>query len=70
MHGNGTSNANRSNLIYAYGTGNNGVVEITGSLKVSQSITGSLFGSATLIPVTASIVTAGSIYFDTGSNKL
>lgn len=42
IHGNGTSLANRSNLIYAYDS----IVEITGSLNVSGSITGSLFGTA------------------------
>jgi len=42
IHGNGTSNANRSNLIFASGS----EVQITGSLKVSGSITGSLFGTA------------------------
>ena len=40
--GNGTDNNNRRNLIYAAGT----QVEITGSLVVSDSITGSLLGTA------------------------
>ena len=40
--GNGTSNLNRSNLLYASGS----TVQITGSLNVSASITGSLLGTA------------------------
>jgi hypothetical protein len=40
--GNGTSNANRSNLVFASGS----IFQITGSLRVSGSITGSLFGTA------------------------
>ena len=42
IHGNGTSDANRSNLIYAVGS----TVQITGSLNVTQGITGSLFGTS------------------------
>ena len=53
IHGNGTSDANRSNLIFTSGS----IVQITGSLRVSGSITGSLLGTAT----TASYVT-GSIF--------
>jgi hypothetical protein len=40
--GNGTDNSNRSNLIFASGSS----VQITGSLNVSGSITGSLLGTA------------------------
>jgi hypothetical protein len=40
--GNGTSNANRRNLVFASGS----IFQITGSLQVSGSITGSLFGTA------------------------
>jgi hypothetical protein len=40
--GNGTSNTARRNLVFASGS----VFEITGSLNVSGSITGSLFGTA------------------------
>ena len=40
--GNGTDDGNRSNLIHAAGN----VVEITGSLIVNGSITGSIFGTA------------------------
>ena len=40
--GNGTNDANRSNLIFAAGN----AVQITGSLGVTQGITGSLFGTA------------------------
>ena len=43
--GNGTSNASRSNLIFASGS----AVQITGSLRISGSITGSLFGTATTV---------------------
>ena len=51
IHGNGTSGAARSNLIYAHDS----IVEITGSLNVSGSITGSLFGTASYA-TTASFV--------------
>lgn len=40
--GNGTSNSNRSNLVFASGS----TFQVTGSLNVSGSITGSLFGTA------------------------
>ena len=40
--GNGTDDSNRSNLIYAAGN----EVQITGSLKVTNGITGSLYGTA------------------------
>ena len=40
--GNGTSNSNRSNLVFASGS----QFQITGSLRVSGSITGSLFGTS------------------------
>ena len=43
IHGNGTDDANRSNLIYAHDS----IVEITGSLDVTGGITGSLLGYAT-----------------------
>jgi hypothetical protein len=49
--GNGTDNNNRSNLIFAAGN----QVQITGSLNVSGSITGSLFGTASSA-LTASFV--------------
>jgi hypothetical protein len=57
IHGNGTSDSARSNLIYAHDS----VVEITGSLKVSGSITGSLFGTASYATnaLTASYVIGG-----------
>jgi hypothetical protein len=42
IHGNGEDENSRSNLIYAHDS----IVEITGSLKVSGSITGSLFGTS------------------------
>jgi len=42
IHGNGTADNARSNLIFASGS----QVQITGSLLVSGSITGSLFGTA------------------------
>jgi len=64
--GNGTSNANRSNLIFASGN----QVQITGSLRVLGSITGSLQGTSTLIPIASSSISAGSIFFDTVENKL
>ena len=40
--GNGTEDGNRSNLIYAYGSGSNGVVEINGNLVV---VGGSIIGA-------------------------
>jgi len=43
IHGNGTSNENRSNLIYAHDS----IVEITGSLDVTGGIIGNLTGTAT-----------------------
>jgi hypothetical protein len=43
IHGNGTDNENRSNLIYAHDS----TVEITGSLVVTDTITGNLTGTAT-----------------------
>jgi hypothetical protein len=57
IHGNGTSDANRSNLIFASGS----QVQITGSLNVSGSITGSLFGTSSYATnaLTASYVIGG-----------
>ena len=49
--GNGTDSENRSNLIHAAGN----EVQITGSLNVNGSITGSLFGTASFA-ITASFV--------------
>ena len=46
--GNGTDNNNRSNLIFAAGN----TVQITGSLNVNGSITGSLLGTASLSEAT------------------
>ena len=43
IHGNGTDDSNRSNLIYAHDS----IVEITGSLDVTGGITGNLSGNAT-----------------------
>ena len=43
IHGNGTDDGNRSNLIYAHDS----IVEITGSLDVTGGITGNLTGTAT-----------------------
>ena len=57
--GNGTDNSNRSNLIYAAGN----EVQISGSVKVFGSITGSLFGTASWAQnaVTASYVAAANV---------
>jgi hypothetical protein len=63
--GNGTDGATRSNLVFASGS----QFQITGSLNVSGSITGSLFGSASYA-TTASLLTGRlSTYrsFGTGS---
>ena len=50
--GNGISDSNRSNLIYAYGSGSNGVVEINGNLVV---LNGSIIGAtADPTPVSSS----------------
>lgn len=38
IHGSGADNNNRSNLIYAHGTGSLAVVEITGSLNIAGNI--------------------------------
>ena len=53
--GNGISDISRSNLIFAAGK----TVQITGSLQVSGSITGSLFGTASYA-LTSSIATSSS----------
>lgn len=53
--GNGTSDSTRSNLIFASGS----IVQITGSLRVSGSITGSLQGTASYV--------SGSVF--TGTNR-
>jgi hypothetical protein len=55
--GNGTSNANRSNLIFAAGN----QVQITGSLNVSGSITGSLSGTSSFALSSSYAETASSI---------
>ena len=52
--GNGTDDGNRSNLIYAAGN----EVQITGSLKVTNGITGSLYGTASRA-LTASFIDGG-----------
>ena len=43
--GNGTADGSRSNLVFASGS----QVQITGSLEVTQGITGSLFGTASIV---------------------
>ena len=53
--GNGTSDSTRSNLIFASGS----IVQITGSLRVNGSITGSLQGTASYV--------SGSVF--TGTNR-
>jgi hypothetical protein len=55
--GNGTSDINRSNLIFAAGN----QVQITGSLNVSGSITGSLFGTSSFALSSSQAQTASSI---------
>jgi hypothetical protein len=66
--GNGTSDSNRSNLIFAAGS----TLQITGSLQVSDSITGSLQGtsswavSASWAPSSPAVATISS-YIATGS---
>jgi hypothetical protein len=52
--GNGTDNDNRSNLIYAAGN----AVQITGSLNVTNGITGSLQGSASFASTSSRAVSA------------
>jgi hypothetical protein len=63
--GNGTSNTARRNLVFASGS----IFQITGSLQVSGSITGSLFGTASWAQnaVTASYVANASSFPFTGS---
>jgi len=68
--GNGTDDSNRRNLIYAAGT----QVEITGSLNVTQGITGSLFGTASFATTASFALNAGttintSSLATTGSNS-
>ena len=67
IHGNGTSDVDRSNLIFAHDS----VVEITGSLKVSGSITGSLFGTATtasyVLPLNQNVELTGSLLIEGGN---
>jgi len=55
IHGNGANESNRRNLIVAYGIAPNGVVEISGSLKV----TGGIYG-ATVTTVVSSSTTTGT----------
>lgn len=52
--GNGTNDSNRSNLVFAVGN----TVEITGSLNVSGSITGSLFGTSSWAISSSNALTA------------
>jgi hypothetical protein len=68
IHGNGTDDGNRSNLIYAHDS----IVEITGSLNVSQGITGSLFGTSSWAQnaQTASFVTASNVFGPFGSSSI
>ena len=55
IHGNGVDANNRRNLIFAYGSGSNGVVEISGSLRVQGGIVG-----ATVTTVVSSSATTGT----------
>jgi hypothetical protein len=75
--GNGTSNANRSNLIFASGS----QVQITGSVIATQGFTGSLFGTASFAvsssravsssnALTASFITGSNVYGPYGSNSI
>jgi hypothetical protein len=74
IHGNGTSDAARSNLIFASGS----EVQITGSLNVTQGITGSLFGTASnatnaltasfVNPLNQSVIITGSLVQGTAGN--
>lgn len=67
--GNGTGTGARSNLLFASGSS----VEITGSLKVTQGITGSLLGIASItnsIPTASVDLVTGSLYFDINTNML
>jgi hypothetical protein len=55
--GNGTDDSNRSNLIYAHDS----IVEITGSLIVTQGITGSLQGTASWADSASQALTASFV---------
>ena len=55
IHGNGVDANSRRNLIYAYGTGSSGIVEISGSLRVQGGIVG-----ATVATVVSSSATTGT----------
>lgn len=57
--------------LYNGGIANTAILTVSSTGGVTaNSFTGSLKGSSTLIPVGPSTTTAGSIYFDTGTNKL
>ena len=62
--GNGTSNSNRSNLLFTSAS----TIQITGSLIVSGSITGSLFGTASYATTASYVVTALTASYVTSSN--
>jgi hypothetical protein len=71
--GNGRISAGPADSITFYngGIGNTPILTVSAVSGVSAtSFTGSLKGSATLIPTAASTTTAGSIYIDTATNKL
>ena len=55
--GNGVDNTTRSNLIFAAGN----IVQITGSLRVSAGITGSLFGTASSATTASYALTASYV---------
>ena len=57
IHGNGTSNTARRNLIYAYGTGSTGVVLISGSVLLSAGSTGKVSQPIEVLRVTAYTLT-------------
>ena len=66
IHGNGTSNTARRNLIYTSEPGAPGVVTISGSLKLSQGSIGRTFTPITVRQVTATTISAA----DTGLKLL
>ena len=63
--GNGTDDSNRSNLIYAAGN----EVQITGSLKVTNGITGSLYGTASRALTASYAANAASVPAGTVSSS-
>jgi len=66
IHGNGVDANNRRNLIFAYGSGSNGVVEISGSLRVQ----GGIIGATVTTVVSSSLTTGTHTIIDNDNTKI